>query len=566
MQDKIEKVRFNNYKSFLDINKNRLDITKPVCLIIGRNSSGKSSVIDVFEYIFSLEKSMATTFNGAEIQLGFTITDDCLAPFNSSYYMGEISYNPYGYAKQFEGQTIWAKCENIKNNTYKDKIIKAFKFSLVEQDEHQVDVEDKNTWNTVAVSYLKFSKAIVFRRINAERDIVPEIENPHNLSVNYNGNGTTNIIREYINDSKLDEKLVEKLLLRELNKIMEKDACFESIRIQQVEHENQQKWEIFLKEPGQGRFALSQSGSGLKTIILMLVNLYLLPALQENKDKIFVFAFEELENNLHPALQRRVFDYLYSFSETHDVRIFLTSHSHVAINVFYGKERANIYHVSKVKRASSVKAVESYFEKVELLEDLDVKASDILQSNGIIWVEGPSDRIYIKRWLEVFTDNRFMEGRDYQFLYYGGKILSHYELGGDDNIKGLISILTTNRHAAIVIDSDKRYRSGKINETKLRIKEEFEKQKFMCWITKGKEIENYITANSINRAFGVTMKKDIGQYELFPEYINDIDAHFSNRKILFAKKVASGITSADEALDLKDRILELYQNIKKWNE
>lgn len=206
-------------------------------------------------------------------------------------------------------------------------------------------------------------------------------------------------------------------------------------------------------------------------------------------------------------MQRRVFEYLYSFTEKHDVRIFLTSHSHVAINVLYGKDNACIYHVTKENKYSSIKPVGTYFDKIDILEDLDVKASDILQSNGIIWVEGPSDRIYIKRWLEVFTDNQFVEGRDYQFLYYGGKLLSHYELGRDESVEGLINILTTNRNAAIVIDSDKKYASAKINDTKKRVKEEFEKQGFMCWITQGKEIENYLTARSINQAFNKKLKK-----------------------------------------------------------
>ena len=44
-----------------------------------------------------------------------------------------------------------------------------------------------------------------------------------------------------------------------------------------------------------------------------------------------------------------------------------------------------------------------------MLNDLDVRASDLLQSNGIIWVEGPSDRIYIKRWNYQTGAAEFME-------------------------------------------------------------------------------------------------------------------------------------------------------------
>ena len=33
----------------------------------------------------------------------------------------------------------------------------------------------------------------------------------------------------------------------------------------------------------------------------------------------------------------------------------------------------------------------------EVLSNLGIRASELLQSNGVIWVEGPSDRVYIKR-------------------------------------------------------------------------------------------------------------------------------------------------------------------------
>ena len=41
------------------------------------------------------------------------------------------------------------------------------------------------------------------------------------------------------------------------------------------------------------------------------------------------------------------------------------------------------------------------FLKSELLNDLDIRVSDLVQTNRIIWVEEPSDRIYVKRWLQL---------------------------------------------------------------------------------------------------------------------------------------------------------------------
>lgn len=90
------------------------------------------------------------------------------------------------------------------------------------------------------------------------------------------------------------------------------------------------------------------------------------------------------------------------------------------------------------------------------------------------------------------------------------------------------------------------------------------------WITWGKEIENYLTAKSINKAYGLEtvtqkLKKDIDRYNLFPNYIKNVQKNFSNNKVSFAKKVAPCIQNDDYRGDLIERIEELANMISKWN-
>ena len=179
-------------------------------------------------------------------------------------------------------------------------------------------------------------------------------------------------------------------------------------------------------------------------------------------------------------------------------------------------------------------------------------------------MEGPSDRIYIKRWLEVFCDNQFEEGKHYQFLYYGGKLLSHYSA---DEETELIGIITTNRNAAIVIDSDKRNQTASLNNTKKRIIDEFKKLDMFCWITKGKEIENYLPREAIESMIGENIKKQCGKYELFPDYIDSYYKNFASKKVSFASEIKNYITqdNSQAVLDLKKQVKELYENIEKWN-
>lgn len=550
--DYLKKIKFKDYKSFSSGDLHDIYFDKNIALVIGRNNSGKSSIVDVIEQSLSDSEKI---YNIGELQYVFTLDDYHISlGFRSDISGSPLDGNHFEYGKKYVNEEFPVRKENGRFT------------SIYEENEFTTSTTVKDLWDNVANGYSGTLSNVCFRRITAERDISPELESDSEV-VETNGIGATNLVRMFLNKNNYDESIVEKKILDELNVIMGQDAKFERIRVQQVSDsikEGKYKWEIYLVENGK-RFALSKSGSGLKTIILVLINLYLIPLTSGYKNKEIIYAFEEVENNLHPALQRRMFEYLYEYSINHNIKIFITSHSHIAINSFYGKESADIYHVLKENSVSSLFKIDSNKEKTNILDDLDVKASDLFQSNGIIWVEGPSDRVYIKQWLKVFTENDIKEGQDYQFAYYGGKLLSHYK-ASDENVETeLINVLRTNRHAAIIIDSDKLKIGAKLNKTKIRVREEFKENGLFCWITQGKEIENYISAEAINRVHNSSMKQ-IEQYELFPEYIKKYDKNFGSHKVDSSRKYSEHITKENsiDILDLNEQIEKLYNEIKKW--
>lgn len=557
----MEGLRFKGYKSFQGEYVDLQEIEK-INIFIGRNNSGKSSCLDIVENVIDPKSLLRNKFlkNGLDIQLIHELAEyDIKRVFQETTYGGIIpARNHYEFGKKYIGEKMkFSVLPDIKGYGSREK---TYKYEYV-SDETNFDKKYDKYWKEFGRNDVNSWAICKFRRLDAERNVVPEVENDGE-NVNSNGEGASNLIRKIINHSDYDENIVQEELLNALNSVVYPDASFENIKIQQVAVGEELKWEIFLQENGK-RYALSKMGSGLKTIILVLINLLIVPKLKEYQNKKIVYAFEELENNLHPALQRRLFEYIYDYSQSNDTVVFMTTHSHVAINTFCDKEGTQIFHVEKHDGISNLHKIDDYISKTTLLNDLDVRASDILQSNGIIWVEGPSDRVYIKRWLELFSDGEIEEGRDYQFLYYGGRLLSHYTTEQDCN--DLINILLTNRNAAIVIDSDKRTVNSKINDTKKRVKKEFEQYGAFCWVTKGKEIENYLDKKSIELAFGKKIDEQCSQFQLFPDYIKPICSTF--KKVEFAQKVVQNITKeeASKMLDLEKQILLLYENIKKWN-
>jgi hypothetical protein len=149
-------------------------------------------------------------------------------------------------------------------------------------------------------------KGMLFRRLSAERDLTPETTSA-SLQVSKNGGGLTNTVAEILNRFEHPTTLVSTVMLAALNEIFALDAVFDSISVQQY---GDGRWEIFLAERTKGTIALSHSGSGLKTILLVIGFFILLPYIHKAALSRFIFAFEELENNLHPALQRRLMKFV----------------------------------------------------------------------------------------------------------------------------------------------------------------------------------------------------------------------------------------------------------------
>lgn len=550
-------IRFKGYKAFAADTYTELDNLPRVSVIIGKNNSGKSSVIDVMGMMYDRMYAMREEITSCaeEIAAEIPITRD----------MCDRLLSGYTSIQGYTSGTLWIKSKG-----------RSIGYRVEPEDSggHIVEWNDRlPLWNSsdanrVESDISRERDTYVFRHVAAERNIVPEEEEKIGGTLedlSSTGRGASNIIRAFLNDSSYDETIIEDTLLKAVNEIMSPEAVFEGIRVQQVQDGyGNVRWEVFLKEEGMSRCPLSRMGSGLKTIILVLLNLLVIPELDEYKNKKMVYGFEELENNLHPAMQRKLFEYIYEFAEMHDVQVFITTHSHVAINAFYDKDDAGIFHVYKQDGRAFVKRIESYLDKTRILDDLDVKASDLLQSNGIIWVEGPSDRVYIKHWLDLYFPDRFVEGMHYQFLYYGGRLLSQYSA---EEVTELISVIKTNRNAVIVMDSDKRNRNARLNDTKKRIIAEFDALGMMSWVTKGKEIENYIPKTAIEEALEVSLKAQCGQYELFPGYIEKYYRGFTGKKVRFARCVVDHMTEENMAgmMDVKKRVTELGERIVEWN-
>jgi len=272
-----------------------------------------------------------------------------------------------------------------------------------------------------------------------------------------------------------------------------------------------------------------------------------------------VFCIEEPEIHIHPELQKKFLNYI---KNSTDNQYLISTHS----NAFFDITGVNIYHCwLDEKEHTKCELVSSDHEKSTVLSNLGYKPSDILQSNFIIWVEGPSDRIYINWWIHGRPDGApLVEGLHYSIMFYGGRLLSHLTFD-EQEIEEFIQLCKLNRHAAIVIDRDTDSAHKRINQTKKRVMENFEQNRCVVWITAGREIENYIGETAYNKALREshqTLNHNVkcGRFKK----ITNVRGLKVINKLSIAKKVAQ-MEQDYSTLDLNERVDELIERIKAAN-
>ena len=203
-----------------------------------------------------------------------------------------------------------------------------------------------------------------------------------------------------------------------------------------------------------------------------------------------------------------------------------------------------------------------------MLDDLDVRASDILQTNGVIWVEGVSDRIYLRHWIKLLCEEVGIvppaEGLEYTFLEYGGRCLSHYgfsnvdcSVPGDDDLSLLIPALAISRNHVVVMDSDKGSGTARLSETKERVIAEAAR----TWVTMGREVENYLPRSVAEAAFG----QAIGQYGSAGKKHHEIREKPLDKKAVAIRAVEAIDADNWKVLDVRERINELLGSVLAWN-
>lgn len=319
-------------------------------------------------------------------------------------------------------------------------------------------------------------------------------------------------------------------------------------------------------------------GDGIQSLIIITMPLFL----HRNED-VLLFV-EEPELLLHPGLQRKLMETIMQQEGFERFQYFITTHSNHFLDITLDFPDISVYSVKKTFDGSTTEEKKPDFVVENLsygdrsaLEQLGVRNSSVYLSNCTIWVEGITDRLYLKRYLDVFYEKfdgkeKFKEDFHYSFVEYSGSNITHWSFL--DSEEEPINVDRLCGRLFLIADRDDRTSTAK-NARHAKLKSVLGDR---FYVFDCKEIENQLSPSVLIRvlkSYGEDetslpainqenyKDKNLGQYiedilgEQKKRKGSYIDGNTISNKVGFCRKAISHIEAWDDLSEEARRLTEI---------
>lgn len=565
-----------NYTSFGDKGF-WLSNTKKINIFIGKNNSGKSNVLKFIGLLSAYAKSGNSGFVDPSIRHW-----DLPAPalIRLGVTLGDLGLKLQGIPEHEARSVDLTDTYEIRYNPQRQEFVEPNPFHKNEivyryiRDSHGLNHDDSNYSHIFTQRHGRAFKQLISAQFN-DVFFVPQFREFRYGDTSRGHDGKIYIDDDNVAGYRLAERMAWmkspsvsfNLQKNKFQQIVDRVKALLDLPDLEVDFEDtssDRPRAVILTISGLRRY-LESFGSGVHQLVIMCFAL----SLKSNN----LVCIEEPETFLHPGLQRKFLDFLRSTTNTY----FITTHSNVLLD-YAGHDDTTVYHVSHVNRVSCVSMVETTPDAYAVLDELQCHASDLMQANGIIWVEGPTDRLYLLRWLELMN-SPYKEGVNFAIMFYGGKLLSHLGFSPDHITDHLLPMLRINRNAVVMLDSDRKGKYERLSKARknivTRLNDEMKTSKGWVWVTKGREVENYLSPGVLSRfANKMWPTKNRVKYDQYSS-VDDMIKHgvtlrksfkYSYDKVKHCREIVPLLENGDlSVLDLKPQLAKLIESINSWN-
>lgn len=262
-------------------------------------------------------------------------------------------------------------------------------------------------------------------------------------------------------------------------------------------------------------------GDGIQSLIIL--NYPIFEFVRKNpKDSLLVF-IEEPELYIHPGLQRTLLE-RWERTDYDKVQFFVTTHSNHFLDMTIDFTNISIFRVELDGFDDELQENTFSIENLSsgnknLLETLGVRNSSVFLSSATVWVEGISDRIYLRKYLELYLlkikkSDKYREDVHYSFIEYGGGNLPHWSFDNEQESNDAV-IQTSSIVSKVFLIADRDNTHIKKQSVKAKRLKNLKVLlgKSNIYVTQAREIENIIS-------WDVLKKTILGRGDSIKERLN----------------------------------------------
>lgn len=242
---------------------------------------------------------------------------------------------------------------------------------------------------------------------------------------------------------------------------------------------------------------VNEIGDGIQSLLLLLFPIF---TAYEND----VFYIEEPETNLHPGFQRIFIETLLTneFIIKKNLKFFFTTHSNHFLDLTLRNDKVSFFQFEKIEEGKHLIKTKIKPGK-ETLDLLGVNNTSVFLANTSLWVEGPTDRLYLSKFLKLYCEREdekkphLKEDIDFAFFEYGGNLIAHYlfdidEEFDDNVIRKEINAFAKANKIYLLADNDNAESGGEKFRRRKVLEELSNNDNFKYQNTIVKEIENLL--------------------------------------------------------------------------
>lgn len=378
-----------------------LPLDNRLCVLIGPNDSGKSSILHAIELFYRCVEDGRRV---KRLQWGyFNLRDFEKRIFLAAVFSEKESLHP----DEYNAILVEIYCEENPSSS------EDYRFPV------KVSITKKPVVFNVKNKNIKEISVNRKERLNKLLEKLPRpilLSTDRDLEETYGSRGIIGaqlrpIIDSVISEDKeaaesfklLESKIRNKLKERfnKLNDVLKNNYGFSGVFDPSVRLDVSKGVECeFVHRVGNVSIPLTEKGEGIQSIVLL--ELYRLEALAEGRTNEYILLIDEIENHLYPLYIHKVLSTILNLCKNNYYALIVT-HSPIIINNIAPE---HVYYVHKVNNVAKIRAISDEGDLIKVNKELDVKLCDILGADVIILVEGAYDKKAISLLIDILNRDK----------------------------------------------------------------------------------------------------------------------------------------------------------------